>query len=184
MKQTVFGFLNLNLNCLKKPFSFLNVPSIKKKENEEINVIINLKEVFMTWIRIWIWVHFFPIRIHIKLSWSASTVIYLVVQLAIHCSYRYSLNLTYENEYKICSKLSDCIKSFNVKYPKFNWVEKKLLFSLLSFLILGITYWLNISVQEAQKIFKAKFPMEATDAAKTKLIGYGFQVKPLLFYLI
>ena len=52
------------------------------------------------------------------------------------------------------------------------------MFSLF-FLILGI----NKSVQEAQKIFKAKFPMEATDAAKTKLIGYGFQVKPL-FYLI
>ncbi|XP_023326510.1 AP-2 complex subunit alpha [Eurytemora carolleeae] len=40
------------------------------------------------------------------------------------------------------------------------------------------TRWKNLSIpsQEAQKIFKAKFPMEATDAAKTKLIGYGFQL--------
>jgi len=40
------------------------------------------------------------------------------------------------------------------------------------------TRWKNLSLptQEAQKIFKAVFPMENTTAAKTKLIGYGFQL--------
>jgi len=40
------------------------------------------------------------------------------------------------------------------------------------------TRWKNLSLpqQEAQKIFKAAFPMENTTAAKTKLIGYGFQL--------
>jgi len=38
--------------------------------------------------------------------------------------------------------------------------------------------WKNLSVpsQESQKIFKAAFPMENTEATKTKLIGYGFQL--------
>jgi len=38
--------------------------------------------------------------------------------------------------------------------------------------------WKNLSIpsQEAQKIFQAAFPMENQDAAKTKLIGYGFQL--------
>jgi AP-2 complex subunit alpha len=41
------------------------------------------------------------------------------------------------------------------------------------------TRWKNLSLpqQEAQKIFKAVFPMENTTAAKTKLIGYGFQLE-------
>ena len=30
--------------------------------------------------------------------------------------------------------------------------------------------------QESQKIFKAEHPMENTEATKTKLIGYGFQL--------
>jgi len=38
--------------------------------------------------------------------------------------------------------------------------------------------WKNLSApsQEAQKIFKAAFPMENTAASKTRLIGYGFQL--------
>jgi len=40
------------------------------------------------------------------------------------------------------------------------------------------TRWKNLSLptQEAQKIFKAAFPMENTAAANTRLIGYGFQL--------
>ena len=44
--------------------------------------------MFMTWIRIWIWVHFFPMRIQdpdpYQIKWIPSTVIYLVVEIAIH----------------------------------------------------------------------------------------------------
>jgi len=38
--------------------------------------------------------------------------------------------------------------------------------------------WKNLSLpaQESQKIFKAAQPMENTDATKTRLIGYGFQL--------
>jgi len=38
--------------------------------------------------------------------------------------------------------------------------------------------WKNLSIpqQESQKIFKAAHPMENTEATKTKLIGYGFQL--------
>lgn len=38
--------------------------------------------------------------------------------------------------------------------------------------------WKNLSIpsQESQKIFKAVHPMENTEATKTKLIGYGFQL--------
>jgi len=38
--------------------------------------------------------------------------------------------------------------------------------------------WKNLSLpqQESQKIFKAEHPMENTEATKTKLIGYGFQL--------
>lgn len=38
--------------------------------------------------------------------------------------------------------------------------------------------WKNLSMpsQESQKIFKAETPMENTEATKTKLIGYGFQL--------
>jgi len=38
--------------------------------------------------------------------------------------------------------------------------------------------WKNLSLpaQESQKIFKAAHPMENSDATKTKLIGYGFQL--------
>jgi len=38
--------------------------------------------------------------------------------------------------------------------------------------------WKNLSIpsQESQKIFKAAYPMENTEAIKTKLIGYGFQL--------
>jgi hypothetical protein len=37
---------------------------------------------------------------------------------------------------------------------------------------------LNLShLQECQKIFRAVHPMENTEATKTKLIGFGFQVR-------
>ena len=42
--------------------------------------------------------------------------------------------------------------------------------------------WKNLSIpsQECQKIFKAAGGMENNDAVKTKLLGYGFQVRTFL----
>ena len=46
--------------------------------------------------------------------------------------------------------------------------------------------WKNLSIpsQECQKIFKASGGMENNDAVKTKLLGYGFQVRTFLVFMM
>ena len=46
--------------------------------------------------------------------------------------------------------------------------------------------WKNLSIpsQECQKIFKASGTMENNDAVKAKLLGYGFQVRTLLWLML
>ena len=43
---------------------------------------------------------------------------------------------------------------------------------------------LNIPSQECQKIFKAAGGMENNDAVKTKLLGYGFQVRTFISVVV